>query len=174
MLEPLRANSVRWYALYTRSRFEKKVHDQLSKKKIESYLPLVEEIRTWSDRRRQLKEPLFKGYVFVCIDLRNRQHVLETEGVVRLVGTRNGPTAISNQEIEAIKTIFSNLRNVKGLRREKVPVVGEQVKITAGPLRGLKGIVLEVRNITRLVILVEAIASAFSIEILPDFIAREN
>ncbi len=165
-------NSPRWYALCVRSRFEKKVQTQLVRKQLESYLPLIEEIRQWSDRKKKVKEPLFRGYVFVRIDLKNKLEVLETDGAVKFVGIRNRPSAIPDEEIGWIRTVLGHPAVASSVRREKRLPPGEKVEIVAGPFRGIKGIVSQVRGNARLVIQVETIARTFSVEVPPEFLVE--
>ena len=78
-------DSARWFAVYVRSRHEKRVYEVLIQKGVESFLPLVKTIRQWSDRRKKIFLPLFKGYVFVRIELWELFDVLEVDGIVRVV-----------------------------------------------------------------------------------------
>ena len=167
-------DSLKWYAVYVRSRFEKKVHMQLVQKQIESYLPLVEEIRVWSDRKKKVHEPLFRGYVFVKFDLRERLKVLRTEGLVRLVGNQDRPSPIHDDEIEWIRRVLGDPTLAKDLRREELPVPGKRVEIVAGPLRGVRGTISQIRGRARFVIEVEAIARAFSVEVPPEFLRETH
>ena len=100
-----RRDSVRWYALYLRSRYEKRTSAELQRKNIDCFLPLIEGVRVWSDRRKKVREPLFRGYVFVKTDLRNKVDVLSTDGVVRFVGIRNQPSPIPEEQINWIRII---------------------------------------------------------------------
>ena len=68
---------VQWYALYLRSRFKKKAYAELLRKDIECFLPLIEEVRVWSDCKKKVEEPLFPGYVFVKTDLQDKEHILQ-------------------------------------------------------------------------------------------------
>lgn len=161
---------LRWYAIYVRSRYEKKVHAQLARKKVESYLPLVEAVKIWSDRKKKVQEPLFKGYVFVKIDLKDKLGVLQTDGVVKFVGIRDRPSPIPGEEITWIRTVLGHPAVANSVRREKILPPGKKVEIIAGPFRGIKGIVSQVRGKTRLVIQVETIARTFSVEVPPEFL----
>jgi transcription antitermination factor NusG len=129
-----------WYALYTKPRAEKKVDIRLKEKGIESYLPLQKYLRQWSDRKKWVEEPLFRGYVFVKIDYANRIYVLETEGVVRIVSFRGKPAIIPEWEMESIKLLMSSDYNQK-VQLEKMNniKIGELVKIKSGPLTGVIG-----------------------------------
>src|SRR3990172_9944587 len=80
------AMSLDWYAIYTRSRHEKKVAGELAKKRIEVFLPLRKILSQWKDRRKEVQIPLFGGYVFIRISKSDRLQVLRTPGVVQFVG----------------------------------------------------------------------------------------
>jgi transcription antitermination factor NusG len=138
------------------------------RKEFESYLPLVEEVRRWSDRKKKVLEPLFRGYLFVKLDLKKKLDVIQTDGVVRLVGTANRASSIPEEQIEWIKTILGHPSAAKDVRKENFPAVGKKVEIVAGPLRGIRGVVSRSRGNTRLVIQVETIARAFSVEVPPE------
>jgi transcription antitermination factor NusG len=161
--------SCHWYAVYLRTRYEKRTHQQLQQKGVESFLPLIEEVHVWSDRRKKVLEPLFRGYVFVHTDLQNRLNVLQTEGVIRFVGIRNIPSPIPEEQIMWVKTVVGIQHSV---RREPHIVSGDAVRVIAGPLHGLRGIATRVKNSTRVVIVLSEIQQAFSVEVAPEFLAR--
>ncbi len=97
----------KWYAIYTKPRWEKKVDATLLKKSINSWCPLQKVERQWSDRKKIIEEPLFKSYVFVCIDEEERLKVLMTDGVLNFVHYLGKPAVIKNEEIETIKQYLS-------------------------------------------------------------------
>lgn len=148
------------------------VHAQLSRKGIETYLPLVEEFRVWSDRKKKVQEPLFKGYLFTRIDLKHKLDVLQSDGVVRIVGAPNSPSPVRDEEIDWIKRSLGDPTIAKSLRMEKYPTQGDLVEIVSGPMRGVRGVVSQSRGNTRLVIQVETISRAFSVEVPPEFLAE--
>lgn len=131
-----------WYALYTRSRAEKKVAETLMRKQVECYCPLNQVEKRWSDRRKIVEEPLFSSYVFVRIPERMKSVVREVEGVVNFVYWLGKPAVIQAQEIELIKSF---LRDHKQVTLEKVPIrQNDMVEITAGPLMHHRGRIIEV------------------------------
>jgi transcriptional antiterminator NusG len=89
----------RWYATCTRSRHEKTVTDQLRRRSVETFLPLYEAVRQWKNGRHRVELPLFPGYAFVRIALRDRLEVLKVPGVVRLVAFNGSPTPLSDEEV---------------------------------------------------------------------------
>lgn len=98
----------KWYALYTKPRWEKKVDSLLIKKEIETWCPLQKIQRQWSDRKKIIEEPLFKSYVFVHIDISERTPVLMTDGVLNFVYHVGKPAVIRDEEIEIIKKYLSD------------------------------------------------------------------
>ena len=136
----------KWYAVYTRPRWEKKVADSLSRIEVENYCPLNKVERRWSDRRKLVEEPLFTSYVFVKITPREQTKVREVDGLLNLVYWLGKPAVIREEEIELIKRFLSSHRNV---RLEKITVnVKDKVKIVNGPLMEMEGEVVSVNNKT--------------------------
>src|SRR4029077_1760360 len=89
-----------WYAAYTSANHEKRVAEQLARRSVEHFLPLYDSVRRWKDRRMKLKLPLFPGYVFVRLALRDRLQVLQVPGVVKLVGFNGAPAELPQKEME--------------------------------------------------------------------------
>lgn len=134
----------RWYAVYTKSRWEKKVAEQLDKIGIENYCPLNRIVRQWSDRKKVVYEPLFKSYVFVKITDRQIGELRSIFGVVNLVYWLGKPAVIQDAEISAIKDFLVQYYNV---RLERVPLnVHDRIKILNGPFTEMEGSVLSVKK----------------------------
>lgn len=134
----------KWYALYTKPRWEKKVNQLLADKGIESYCPLNKVRRKWSDRMKTVEEPLFKSYVFVRISDEERTPVRMTDGVINFVYWDNKPAIIKDKEILTIRKFLNDYENVQA---EKVDVkLDSEVRVTAGPLMDKEGKVLEVKH----------------------------
>jgi transcription antitermination factor NusG len=153
---------LRWYAAYTSANHEKRVAQQFSQRSVEHFLPLYASVRKWKDRRIKLDLPLFPGYVFVQMDLRNRLRVLQIPGVASLVGFGGTPVALPEREIEALRTSLGN-----GIHAEPHPflTVGRRVRVKGGPLAGLDGIVIRRKNRLRLVISLDLIQRAAMVEV---------
>src|SRR5271170_1673761 len=141
-----------WYAAYTCANHEKGVTQQLERRSVECFLPLYESVRRWKDRRVQLQLPLFPGYVFVRLALRDRHQVLEIPSVVRLVGFDRYPTPLPVEEIETIRTCLTRRQILAPLRYVRS---GQQVRLLSGPLEGL----------TRFVISLELLQRSVAVEI---------
>src|SRR5215211_2634080 len=96
-------NESKWYAVYTKPRWEKKVADLLTRKQIENYCPLNKVKRQWSDRKKIVMEPLFQSYVFVRVPKNMLTMVRETSGVLNFVYWLQKPAIIRDEEIDLIK-----------------------------------------------------------------------
>jgi transcription antitermination factor NusG len=151
-----------WYAVYTRSRHEKTVAEQLVHKSVDHFLPLYETVRKWKNGRFKVNLPLFPGYLFVHIPLRERLQVLQVPGVVQLVGSNGVPLALPQAEIETIRDALT-----KGLQAHPHPYlkVGSRVRISSGPLEGLHGILVRKKGKLRFVVSVDLIMRAISIDV---------
>lgn len=133
-----------WYAVYTKPRWEKKVAELLTRKKIENYCPLNKVVRQWHDRKKLIEEPLFTSYVFVHITDAELVEVKKTDGVLNFVYWLGKPAVIRNNEIEAIRDFLEDHQNVQ-LEKTRVNPK-DVVRVVRGPLIGQEGNVLEVYN----------------------------
>ena len=155
-----------WYALYTRPRFEQKVDSLLLQKKLHSFLPQRETIRYWSNnRKRKIKEPLFRSYVFVLANAKERYLAVQTYGVASIVGIKGQPSRIPDEQIQGIYRIMEN-----GYDPEPCNFLnyGDQVEITSGPLKGLRGFYIEDRGKSKIVISLAAIGQSIAVAVSPD------
>jgi transcription antitermination factor NusG len=134
----------KWYAVYTKPRWEKKVAELLTRQQVENYCPLNKVWRQWSDRKKLVHEPLFKSYVFVRIGKADKTKVREIFGILNFLNWLGKPAVIRDEEIELIKQFLNDHENVQA---QKCSVkVNDTVRITSGPFSLQKGNVLEVRN----------------------------
>lgn len=141
----------KWYAIYTKPRWEKKVSETLNLMKLESYCPLNKVHRQWSDRKKVVMEPLFTSYVFVRVTEKQHAEIKKVNGVLSLVTWLGKPAVIKDHEIETIKQFLSAHSNVK---LEKAQVrISDSVQITAGALTGKEGTVVTVKNSSAIVAL---------------------
>ena len=151
-----------WYALHVRSRHEKKVHERMAAKGIESYLPLQKSLRQWSDRKKWVEAPLFRNYVFTRIALKNRLPVLQTDGAIRLVAFKGIPARIPDRQIEAIKAALEINPSPEVIDSF---ISGQEVEVIHGPFSGLRGVVQNEKGIYRVYISIEAISRSLCLEI---------
>ena len=164
LVEPATAAASQWYALQVRPRHEKKVVAELGQKGLTTFLPLVDEVRQWSDRRKSVSLPLFSCYAFVNIvpTADNRVSVLQSNGVLSFVG--NGK--------EALPIPAAQIDQIRRLLEGKVPFsnhpfleIGQRVRIRGGALDGIEGILERRQGNDRMVISVQTIRRALSISV---------
>lgn len=151
-----------WYAVYTCANHEKRVHQQVEQRAVESFLPLYEECHRWKDRSMRLQLPLFPGYIFVRLALRDRLRVLQIPGVVRLVGFNGAPVPLPQDDIEALRTAWGGRWS---LQPHPYLTVGRRVRIKDGPLKGMEGILVRRKNSSRVVLSISLIAQSAAVEI---------
>ena len=151
-----------WIAVYTKSRHEQIVVNELNKKNIESYCPMFKERRQWSDRKKWVHFPLFRSYVFANIEIIENIYVLQTVGVNKIVKFQEKISIIPDQVIDNIKNIIEGGYNVE---QADYFIKGDQVRVVSGPLKDLDGVVLDLRGANKIIIKIEAIKQAFSVEI---------
>lgn len=148
--------------MYTNSRHEKSVARHLLERQIENFLPLYQKLHHWAKRSSvRLELPLFPNYVFVHIGWQQRSSVLAVPGAVGLVGRGQVAAALPDGEIES-------LRN--GLQSHKFEphpylIAGERVRIQAGPMEGLEGILLRMKNELRVVLTLDLIQRSVAVEV---------
>ena len=158
---PVAYSEQRWYAAYTSANHEKRVAEQLGVRAVEHFLPVYESVRRWKDRRVTLQMPLFPGYVFVRVALRDRLQVQQVPGVAHLVGFAGSPAALPDEEIEALRARLNS-----GVRVEPHPYlsVGRRVQVSRGPMAGMQGILLQRKGKLRVVISIELIQRSVALE----------
>ena len=158
-----------WFAVYVKSRHEKSVHSEFQQKGIESSLPLITVTRQWSDRRKKVEVPLFRGYVFVNIDIsKDKLNVLQTDGVVKFVTFCNKTVSIPEEQMYWLDQI---LMSELQLEREQEIPIGAEVDVMFGPLKGLRGRVKRKNTITKLVVWFDSIMQGVSVEIDPKYLS---
>ncbi len=156
-----------WFALRVRPRSEKLVATMARNKGFEEFLPLYACRRRWTDRIKSVELPLFPGYVFCRLVPEYRLPLLTIPGVMHFVGLGRTPVPIDDSEIAAIQSAVQS-----GLRTAPWPfvAVGERVRLEDGPLAGLEGIVIKVRNEHRLVVSLSLLKRSVTVEIERDWV----
>lgn len=160
-----------WIAVYTKPRHEKVVVEELTKKGIESYLPIIRQKRRWSDRMKWVDVPLFKSYIFVSIELKNTLYVLETHGVHHIIKFRNEIAVIPDNQIEAIRLMLEG--GFEPTNTEYF-IVGDEVEIVGGPMNSVKGIVSRIDGEDKFVIKIDAIQHAVAVHIDRRYLKRSK
>lgn len=158
----------KWYAVYTRSRAEKKVAEAFEEQHIEHYLPLITTLRQWSDRKKKVKLPLITGYVFVRITGKQHMKVLETFGVVKILHFKGRPVSIPDYQINNLKILLGTQLPVVCEQIDYVK--GQEVLITNGPLKDLRGVILMIKGCQKLAITINALKCNIIVDINPLFV----
>jgi transcription antitermination factor NusG len=156
-----------WFAITIKPHHEKAVQEGLDQKGLETFLPLYWATRRWSDRVKRLQLPLFSGYVFCRFDAGIRTPVLRTPGVRSIVSFGSDPLPVADFEIERIQRILASGAGVEPWPFLKV---GQRVRVGAGALAGLEGILAEVRNTWRVVVNLELLQRSVAVQLDRDSI----
>jgi transcription antitermination factor NusG len=148
--------------VYTVSRHEKRVAQNLNARQVSCFLPLYRSLRRWRDRRKEVELPLFPGYLFVHIARQDQIHVLKVPSVVGLVGCNGQPIPIQELEIEALRRSLT-----PEVRVEPCPYLtaGRRVRVRYGPLVGCEGILVRRKETLRVVLSVTLLMRSLSVEV---------
>ena len=154
----------RWYVVQTRARHEKVVFQRFIDKGLTAFLPMVTEVRRWSDRQKSVEVPLFGCYVFVKIMSTNedRLRVLCTDSVFDFVGTQRQGTPIPDEQIDAVRTIVEQRLNWEAYPFLKV---GQRVRIRSGAMDGVEGILVSRDGKRSVIVSVDAIQRSLSVRV---------
>jgi transcription antitermination factor NusG len=153
-----------WYAVHTMARHEKRVAGQFEEKRVKTFLPLLQQVHKWSDRRAKVEVPMFTCYAFVQIGqtTEERLKVLRTPGVLGFVGSERQGTPIPEEQIESLRTAI----------REKIPCyphafisAGSRVRIRGGSLHGVEGILMRQGTDQSLIVSVELLQRSISMRV---------
>ena len=160
----------RWFALITRPCHESSVAELLRNKRLDALLPLYTAIRQWSDRKKQIRVPVFPGYVFSRFEYEHRAAVLRTPGVRSVVAFGGVPAPLPEEEIASLRIMIES-----DLPLEPWPFLkkGNRVRVTSGPLRGCSGILLRGEK-WRVVVGIDLLQRSVSVEIPRDSIRPES
>lgn len=146
-----------WFAVWTRSRAEKAVHEQLSRKGVEVFLPTAPRWSRWKDRRKLIDWPLFPGYCFARFDPADTLRVLTCSGVATVVSFDGRLAPVPDEEVDAVRRLVTS-----DLQYDPCPFVkeGARVEVIHGPLKGVTGLLVKKDRHARLVLSVELIGRA--------------
>lgn len=151
-----------WYALQVKSRKEAYVASQIESQGIQCLLPLYKSIRKWSDRVKELEQPLFPGYLFCKFDFQNRRPIVTTPGVLHVVGYGRTPIPVAEQEIQALQLAISS-----GMPKQPWPYleVGQRVRVIYGTLTGLEGVLVNMKGNHRVILSVSLLQRSVAMEV---------
>ncbi len=162
----------RWYALWTRSRHERVVTNELHRKGIEAFLPTVARVSRWKDRQKRMDWPLFPSYCFAQFPLVRRTTVLTCQGVLSIVSVAGQPAPVSDDEVNSIRLFVAN-----AVPYDPCPLLseGDLVRVTSGPLRGVVGRLLRKHGSHAAVVLsVELLGQGIRVELDASHIALHS
>ena len=166
MTTPIR----KWYPVYTHARAEKKAHEALVKKGIETYMPLNRQLKQWSDRKKWVEEPLIKSYLFVNITDQEQMEVLMTKGVARFIYFSGKITPMPTSQIDDLKLLMSSSYDLE-VTEENLQS-GEKIIIKAGPLKGLQGEIVSHHSQKQLLLRLDNMGLSILVQVAPSLINR--
>jgi transcription antitermination factor NusG len=156
------SNGLPWFALQVRSQRENHVADQLSAKGYEFFLPLYSSRKRWSDRVKKVEVPLFPGYLFCRFDPYDRLPILKIPWLLQIVGFNHTPAPVDDEEISSVRRLITS-----SAVAEPWPfmAIGERVRIESGPLRGVVGVLTQLKGNHKLVVSITLLQRSVAVEI---------
>ncbi len=154
----------KWHVIYTRSRTEKKVRDELTYKNIECFLPLKKKLRQWSDRKKWVEMPLISGYCFVHIGRAEYDKVLQTNNVVCYVSFEGRAAEIPEEQIDYLKQMLKQDEFDVTVSKENFRP-GKKIEVIEGPLIGLRGELVESRGKNKFILRLDQLETSFTVEV---------
>src|SRR5919107_1214885 len=156
-------SAIEWYAIWTRSRHEQVVRDQLQRKRVDAFLPTIPRWSRWKDRKKKVDWPLFPGYCFARFDPADALPILKCTGVVSIVSFDGKPAPIPEIELDSIRLLVGS-----DLQFDPCPMIheGMTVEVMHGPLRGVVGrLMRKDSHRSRLILSVNLIGQAVSVDV---------
>ena len=151
-----------WFAIWTRSRHEHVVREQIERKHFDAFLPTITRWSRWKDRKKKIDWPLFPGYCFARIEQEEALSILKCTGVVNIVSVEGRPAPIPEHEIEGIRLLLES-----DLQYDPCPLIreGMMVEVTHGVLKGVVGRLVRKGAHARLILSVDLIGQGVSVEV---------
>jgi len=160
-------NLYNWYAVYVKSRAEKKAQTELQVKEIETFLPLQRKLRQWSDRKKWVEIPLISGYLFVRISRKEYDSVLQSNYVVSYVRFEGTAATIPDNQIDYLKLMLNQDNLDIEITRESFEI-GQMIEVIAGPLIGLRGKLVRIKGKNKVAIELEQLGYSALVEIITE------
>lgn len=165
------SNKKQWYAIFTKPRSEKKVHERMLEQDIEAFLPLIKTVRQWSDRKKTLEIPLISSYIFVHMEERELYRTLPIQGTVSVLKHLGKPARIKELEIENLRILSSNSEGQ--IISEEIQVVsGDDVEVINGPFMGLIATCVNDGKNHRVIVKIDSLGSCFNVNIPLSFLRK--
>jgi transcription antitermination factor NusG len=166
----LKTGTHKWYPVYTHPRAEKKAHQSLLNKGIETYLPLRRQLKQWSDRKKWVDEPFIKSYLFVRIAEHEQAEVLMTKGIARFIYFGGKIAPMPDRQIDDLKLLMTSSLELEITEENLLP--GEKIILKAGPLKGMTGEIISYRSQKQLVLRLENLGCSVIIHVSASLIDR--
>jgi transcription antitermination factor NusG len=166
----LKTERYKWYPVYTHPRAEKKAHQALLNKGIETYLPLRRQLKQWSDRKKWVDEPFIKSYLFVHIAEHEQTEVLMTMGISRFIYFGSKIAPMPDKQIDDLKLLMTSSLELEITEENLLP--GEKIIIKAGPLKGMTGEIISYRSQKQLALRLENLGCSIIIHVAASLINR--
>jgi transcription antitermination factor NusG len=161
-------NNKKWFVLYIKHNFGKKIEQQCEKLDIEVFFPVITTIKKWSDRKKEVEVPIFPSYIFINGTEKERLQALSINGVVKSVMFNKEIATLRVSEIETIKRIIGTEKFIDTCNSISV---GSKVKVISGPLTGVEGVLAEIKGKKVFSLVLETINSSILVDIPQDEIA---
>lgn len=157
---------------YTRSRAEKKTLEQLTRHGQQTYLPLIEEVKQWSDRKKKVEVPLFRSYIFIhCAEHEIPELLQWQPNLVTYVRYNGKPAVIRQEELDSIERFISTGLSIT-VQNDSELEQGDRVKVMGGPLEGMEGEITEMANQHFFMVHIEAIQQAMMVKVPEQFLKK--
>jgi len=148
----------KWLVLKTRPNAEKKVAERLALKELEVYLPLYTTVKQWSDRKKKVQKPLISSTVFVHITEEEREQLWNVVGVSGMLYYLGKPAVVRDEEIIVLQQMLQD-GVYESVEMSSTLIEGQEVEITGGDFKGLRGIVVEEVNAQKVVIALKGLGA---------------
>ena len=154
--------SASWFAIWTRSRHEHVVREQIERRQFDAFLPTITRWSRWKDRKKKIDWPLFPGYCFARFEEQQALSILKCTGVVNIVSIDGKPAPIPDHEIDGIRRLLES-----DLQYDPCPMIheGMMVEVTHGALKGVVGRLVRKGAHARLILSVDLIGQGVSVEV---------
>jgi len=159
----------KWYVLFVRTNHENKVRNILNRLNIESYLPLIKELRYWSDRKKWMERPLFPGYIFLRVSCREFFSVMDNNSVISYVKEGQNPASISEDQISMIRQVEASGNSY--VEEQNCLVEGDSIKVIGGPMKGIEGRISRIDKHEYLLIDIHQVSQIIRLKISTEMVA---
>jgi len=163
-------NNSHWYVLRTKTRAEKQAFNNLTEKKINTFLPLIKTLRKWSDRKKCVEIPLFNSYIFVYISEKDFEKIRFIPGIIGFITFEGKPAIIPDKQIKEIKQLISSEINI--ISTEEKFEKGQNVIIKSGPLKGIIGELAMFKGSHKVILRIEQINQVILFEVALNKLAK--